>query len=133
MFMTKKKHEAILSSKEKELTEQMEALSEAEARLKKAENDLVECYRIMGGMKNQINVLQEDADKNSVEIRIDDTITTGTPIVRYKQTVIDKLVEEGYLREGNTDQFAIQLALITISQEILTQLVESFTEAVASD
>jgi len=133
MFMTKKKHEAILASKEKELVEQMGALSEAEARLKRAEKDLTECYRIMGDMKNQINVLQEDADKNSVEIRIDDTITTGTPIVRYKQTVIDKLVEEGYLREGNTDQFAIQLALITISQEILTQLVESFTEAVASD
>lgn len=137
MFLTKKRHEAILLEKEKEarkeVEEKSEELEKTQAILRTTEQYLDECYQKIADLKKQIEVLEGDTDKNSVEIRIDDNITTGTPIVRYKQTVVDKLVEEGYLRDGNTDQFAIQLALLTISQEILTQLVESFAEPVSSD
>ena len=137
MFLTKKRHEAILLEKEKEarkeVEEKSEELEKTQAILRTTEQYLDECYQKIADLKKQIGVLEGDTDKNSVEIRIDDNITTGTPIVRYKQTVVDKLVEEGYLRDGNTDQFAIQLALLTISQEILTQLVESFAEPVSSD
>lgn len=137
MFLTKKRHDAILLEKEqearKEVEEKSEELEKTQAILRTTEQYLDECYRNIADLKRQIEVLEGDNDKNSVEIRIDDSITTGTPIVRYKQAVVDKLVEEGYLRDGNTDQFAIQLALLTISQEILTQLVESFAEPVSSD
>lgn len=137
MFLTKKRHEAIILEKEKEarkeVEEKTEELEKTQAILRTTEQYLDECYQNIADLKKQIEVLEGDTDKNSVEIRIDDNITTGTPIVRYKQTVVDKLVEEGYLRDGNTDQFAIQLALLTISQEILTQLVESFAEPVSSD
>lgn len=81
-----------------------------------------------------INSLNEKLEKfesstNEVVTKISTDLTQVTPIVRYNPEIVEKLIELGYVNDATAqDKFAIQLALITVAQEALTQLVESFSE-----
>lgn len=82
-------------------------------------------------LKEQLEVGVTTSDTNFVKMTISDDLEKVTPTIKVKSTMFELLVQEGYLsdtQEGNS--FAMQLAMISIAHEALTQLLESFTEAV---
>lgn len=104
--------------------------------------DLINQYKELDYQKRELEQLYKDLQdefenfnsktENSVTFEISDDLTTTKPIVRYKESALEKLLELGYIREtGNEkhDAFAIQLALMDITREAISQLLESFSEA----
>jgi len=114
-----------LYQKADEQTVRYKQLSEENENLKKERDSL----------KEQVEQLQKtfaSSNENSVTLQISDDLTKVSPIVRFKPSTFDKFAELGYLKdeqEGNT--FAAQLALLTVVQEALTQILDSFTDEVA--
>nr|MDA3807835.1 hypothetical protein [Thiomicrorhabdus sp.] len=66
-------------------------------------------------------------NETSVKIILDDTLEKATPIIKYNANITDKLIESGYLSHNDADKFAVQIALLTITEEVVGQLVSSFT------
>jgi len=133
-IITSQYHNELLSTN-KELTDQIKELSEQinwELDVYRAERTRLE--EELKVAKDQVSQLQKayaSADENSVTLRVSDDLTKVVPIVRFKPSTFDKFAELGYLKdeqEGNT--FAAQLALLTVVQEALGQILESFTEEV---
>lgn len=133
-IITSQYHNELLSTN-KELTDQIKELNEQinwELDGYRAERTRLE--EELKAAKDQVSQLQKaysSADENSVTLRVSDDLTKVVPIVRFKPSTFDKFAELGYLKdeqEGNT--FAAQLALLTVVQEALGQILESFTEEV---
>lgn len=73
------------------------------------------------------------SDQNSVTLQVNDDLTSVTPYVRVKEEVFEKMVELHYLNDAvnpETKAMAMQLALLTIANESLDQIIESFTSPV---
>lgn len=140
-IITSQYHNELLSTT-KDLTNQIKELvehrdQEFEVLGSIINNHKAECSRLeeeLKAAKDQVSQLQKayaSADENSVTLRVSDDLTKVVPIVRFKPSTFDKFAELGYLKdeqEGNT--FAAQLALLTVVQEALGQILESFTEEV---
>lgn len=78
------------------------------------------------------NFKKETSSKehNYVKLVVSDDLQTITPFVGYRGDCFEKLFQEGMLtdaQEGSTH--AIQLALMMIASEGLSQLLEEFEEA----
>lgn len=98
------------------------ALSEARKAFEEKEQEL----------ENLKDLLRE-TDENSVTLKVSNDLTKVVPIVRYNPSTVEKFIELGYLsddQERNT--FAAQLALLTIVQEAVSQILENFTDEVKS-
>jgi flagellar motility protein MotE (MotC chaperone) len=83
-------------------------------------------------LENLKDLLRE-TDENSVTLKVSNDLTKVVPIVRYNPSTVEKFIELGYLsddQERNT--FAAQLALLTIVQEAVSQILENFTDEVKS-
>ena len=140
MFVLKSTHEAL-----KALAGKVKALAEAEiqhldASLSKAEENNASLVRDnaiqrkeIESLQKQIKTLQEATEKvtdekNSVSLIIHEDLTKITPIIRYREDVIDKLIELGHISEAQReDKYAIQIALAIISEEALSQMIDMFT------
>lgn len=136
-IITSQYHNELLSTN-KELTNQIRELNkQRDSEVEVLESIRAESSRLeeeLNTAKDQVNQLQKSyssTDENSVTLRISDDLTKVVPIVRFKPSTFDKFAELGYLKdeqEGNT--FAAQLALLTVVQEALGQILESFSEEV---
>lgn len=133
-IITSQYHNELLSTN-KELTDQIKELSEQinwdRARYRAERTRLEEELKAAKDQVSQLQKAYSSADENSVTLRVSDDLTKVVPIVRFKPSTFDKFAELGYLKdeqEGNT--FAAQLALLTVVQEALGQILESFTEEV---
>ncbi|WGH49521.1 hypothetical protein [Alishewanella phage vB_AspM_Slicko01] len=73
-------------------------------------------------------ITKEQNISNSVSIVMDDTMTKFTPVIRHKPNVFEVLFQSGYLNDSQNNKEAIELALLTISSEVLTQLLDEFVE-----
>jgi len=109
---------------EKELEEEKQshtALSDA------YENQSVDLKLIKEQYDSLLNKLN-DSDENSVKFVISKDLTQVTPVVRVNTESHEKMIEMGYIKDGDENhKFATQLALITIVDEAVDQIIESFS------
>lgn len=67
--------------------------------------------------------------KSSVTVELSDDLNSITPIIRYNEKAPESLFQQGLIDDSQTEnQFAIQLALLTLAHDGLLQLLESFEE-----
>jgi hypothetical protein len=67
--------------------------------------------------------------ENSVTISFDDTLTKASPILRYKPDIVDKMIELKMINEQDaTQKHSVELALMTMGEEVLKQILDSFAE-----
>ncbi|MBG24004.1 MAG: hypothetical protein CMF22_11180 [Idiomarinaceae bacterium] len=68
--------------------------------------------------------------ENKIQLTVSDDLETITPFTSVKPEMWDTLLEAGMVSEsvsGNSRRFAMQLALLTIASEGLSQLIEQFS------
>jgi predicted RNase H-like nuclease (RuvC/YqgF family) len=78
-------------------------------------------------------IIQKERSQNSVTLTIGDDLTTVTPVVRSKPNAFETLFQNGYLNDAQNSQHAIELSLMLIANEALTQLLEQFESPVRGD
>lgn len=82
----------------------------------------------------RLNKLSTEAEANEVLLRLSDDMTSMTPVVRWKEGIEERLYEMGFLRDIDTaNSMTIQLTLMTVAYEALSQLIESFEQNVEAD
>lgn len=119
----------------------VERIEDLESSLKSEETSASVAAVKLADAKSEIDRLQEEVERlnglltnsehNEVTLRMSDDLLTMTPIVRWKPHLGEKLYEIGYLRDTDGESpMAIQLALMSVGYEALTQLVESFEQPV---
>jgi hypothetical protein len=73
-------------------------------------------------------IQQANERENSVTITFDDTLQKATPILKYKPDITDKMVEMNIITSANTDKYSVELALLTMTEEVVSQILDSFGE-----
>lgn len=76
----------------------------------------------------ELKKLSVISDKNSVTLEISDDILSVKPVIKYSPDVFEKLFELGYLDDSKNNPQAIQLALLMVANEALSQILEAFSE-----
>ena len=83
---------------------------------------------------NRLNkLLAESNGKNSVTIIISDDLSTITPIIRHRADVFETIFQNGYLNDSQNSKEATELAMLTIANDGLTQLLSEFVEPFKED
>lgn len=83
---------------------------------------------------DQLNaIIQKEKTQNSVTLTIADDLTTITPLVRSKSNAFETLFQNGYITDAQNNQHSIELGLMLIANEALSQLLEQFEEQVRGD
>lgn len=73
----------------------------------------------------------ENSTENSVTLKISQDMETITPIITHRDDAFESLFQIGMLSDAQSgNQFAIQLALMTVASEGLTQILDSFEEEI---
>jgi translation initiation factor 2B subunit (eIF-2B alpha/beta/delta family) len=108
-------------------------LRESRESLKNAHDTNETLQAEIKSLKNTISVMDERnkvlSENTFVKMLLDDTLTKATPVVKYNPAIVEKLIELGYINDAmSEDKFAIQIALLTISNEAISQIIESFEQ-----
>jgi predicted RNase H-like nuclease (RuvC/YqgF family) len=83
--------------------------------------------------QEEINRLKETmarmTEKNSVGVNLtfDQSLTSVTPIITYNEEATEALFEMGVIKDG-ADISAVQIGLLLVAHEALTQIVDAFSE-----
>lgn len=75
----------------------------------------------------------ETSDKCKVTFEIDDNLTKITPVIKWKDSIVEKMIEAGYLKDANVSKTAVQLGLMAIASEALEQILTDFVEPMRED
>ena len=109
--------------KKNTLTAIQQELDEAEQQLEQ----LMKENRDLSDEVKKLHELFNNAGENSVRLDISNDVKTVVPTIKFDQDIFDKLVELGYLDDSKKNHtFAMQLALIVIAHEALTQIIETY-------
>lgn len=110
---------------------------------KRSENASVKNFELAHSLNKKIKELEEEVERlnnlsvksnhNEVTIQLSDDLITITPVVRWKDSTEQKLIEIGALPDGENTPYAIQIALMTMAYEGIQQIVESFYPPVSED
>lgn len=84
-------------------------------------------------LKKQIETLSSKSDDNYVKIQFSDDLFKVVPIIGYREDAFEALFQEGLLNDGDNNQHAIQLALLTMASDALQQLLQAFEEPLVED
>lgn len=128
MFVSKKKYDELastLAQKDEQyeslrqgcldLTDEIKRLSDENTELDNRVESLMSPEVQTGGAETKFEISAN--------------LLTVTPVVKYDPVIFEKLVELGYLNDTHQDnKFAIQLAVLTVTHEALTQIIDSFSE-----
>lgn len=127
MFVSKKKHNEVVEYANRleaalaELTEEVDVLT-SRADVKEAEAE--EVKQALESITN--------SGKAVVSLHIADDVLTVTPVVSYPETIVEKLIEAGYLNDAtSSDKFAVQVSLMAAAHDALSQIMEGFTEEIS--
>lgn len=108
-----------------------DTISDLKSQLQQGDDTIQKLKKECSDLKKQLDLAKDPvSNENSVTLIIDDNLDKVTPIVRYKETAKEKLIELGYITDAALikDNFAIQLGLMTIANEAVAQIIESFEE-----
>lgn len=82
-------------------------------------------------VKHQDEVIQGQRTKNQVSFQINDLLTEVTPTVKWREEVVDSLVQSGFLNiRDENNKYAIQLALMTVAYDALSSIIDQFSAEV---
>ena len=80
-------------------------------------------------LSTNLQKITKQASNASIHLDFDETFEHVTPIIAFNKENVEKLVELRYLQYSQIeDKFAIQLALVMMAEEVLQQIVDSFSE-----
>lgn len=80
-------------------------------------------------LSDKLNKIEEANQREySVTISFDDTLEKASPILKYKSDIVDKLIELKLLDINATDKYSIELAMMSMAEEVLNQILDSFAE-----
>lgn len=80
-------------------------------------------------LSEKLNKIEEANQKeNSVTISFDDTLEKAAPLLKYKPDIVDKLIELKLLDINATDKYSVELAMMSMAEEVLQQILDSFAE-----
>lgn len=145
MFVSKKNAEEVQRRLKLELSEEKEKNSDLRKDVESLNVDNHEQYNHILSLTESLEKCQEEirayesgvASKDSQTqaiLYISDDLSTVTPITKVNAKTITKMVEKRYLPwNKREDEFAINLAAMTIALEALEQTVFSFEEALLND
>ena len=141
MFVTKRKHKK-LEERCNGLQSDLETVKEYDSEILEQNSALIDENLVLKSRLNKVtqerddykesyesidNVLTEESEQSSVEIRIDKDVQVATPIIRYNKAVVDSLIDNGYITFGQSDDaHAIQLGLAVVAGEVINQIVSAF-------
>lgn len=105
----------------------------------KIESDRNRLDALCTDQDNQIRELKKEVERlnnltivdnstgGSVTLKVSKDLESVQPVVKYNPDIFEKLVELQYLDDTHqNNKFAIQLALMQVSFEALTQIIEAF-------
>jgi predicted nuclease with TOPRIM domain len=78
--------------------------------------------------KTLTSIQEANERENSVTITFDDSLQKATPVLKYKPNITDKMVEMNIITSANTDKYSVELALLTMTEEVVSQILDSFGE-----
>jgi len=82
-------------------------------------------------VKHQDEIIQGQRTKNQVSFQINDLLTEVTPTVKWREEVVDSLVQSGFLNiRDENNKYAIQLALMTVTYDALSSIIDQFSQEV---
>ena len=93
--------------------------------------------RELASLKEELDTFKKKfvaSEENSVTLKISKDLETITPIISYRDDAFEALFQSNMLsdaHEGN--QFAIQLAMMSIASDGLNQILSSFEEDIIND
>lgn len=77
--------------------------------------------------------LYTKSDSIEVILRIGDDLTTITPVIRWKETTPEKLIEIGAITDVQNSKIAVQVALMALAAEAIQDIMNNFEEPVGDD
>lgn len=128
MLVSKKKYDELERLYHQSLNE-LEASRRETSKLSSKHGD---AGRKIAELKAEIERLNEltivdDSTGGSITLKVSKDLESVQPVVKYNPEVFEKLVELQYLDDTHQNNaFAIQLALMQITFEALSQIIESF-------
>lgn len=135
MFVSKKKCERLIEDFEdsiklieRESLQKSRELQSKEVELGHAK-EIIEKLTIEN-QQLKTNLISEEDAETSASVFISDDLKTVRPVTKVKPSVVNKMVELGYLPYNKRDdEFAINLAAMMIAYEGLEQLIFTFEES----
>lgn len=96
------------------------------------------------GLVSSLNAMSEEnetlkkkfsvSEDNTVTLKISPDMEVITPIISYRADAFESLFQSGMLSDAQAgNEFAIQLALMTVAQDGLSQILSSFEEEISDD
>jgi phage shock protein A len=79
-------------------------------------------------LEHDISVLTSKAETVSVRFDFDSDFQKATPVITFNDESVEKLLEIRRITPGATDQFSVQLALLTLAEEVAGQIVDLYTD-----
>lgn len=123
MFWNKsKKLESELLATHEKLEDRDAEIARLQQQVEDLENKLSDTVEDYEARLKTTNV----SDQNEVKLLISDDLLEVTPVIRYKDSAFDVLVQKQYISDGHDN--SLQLGLMIVAHEALTQIVEAFAE-----
>jgi hypothetical protein len=79
-------------------------------------------------LEYDLSVLTSKAETASVRFDFDADFQKATPVITFNDESVEKLLEIRRITPGSTDQFSVQLALLTLAEEVAGQIVDLYTD-----
>jgi putative lipase involved disintegration of autophagic bodies len=125
-FIKSKSYKNIKESRDKANDERSKALADLKQAQDKLDHLLEENEELSSEVK-KLNDLFNNSSEISVKLDIDSDLKKVTPTIKYNEDVFEKLVELGYLNDGQQGHtFSIQLALVVVASEALNQIIDTY-------
>ena len=126
MYILKKERKNMIKILKKATYNDLMKVSEES---KKQEETINSLSTQLEELSDKLNKIEEANQKeNSVTISFDDTLEKASPILKYKSDIADKLIELKLLDINATDKYSIELAMMSMAEEVLNQILDSFAE-----
>lgn len=126
----------ISSKRYKELEALSAKLGEMEARYDALTNEVTAFENLMAAKEKEIQRLVEiekaslSEESNYVKLVFSNDLQKITPFIGFRPDCFESLFQEGFLKDGQEDNpHAIQLALMSMANDGLAQILEAFEEA----
>jgi hypothetical protein len=134
----------ISTKRYKELLELEQKIGELEASLDATRGELASCSMLTESLIQTIDELRKEKeaetqnlvfeDSNYVKILFSNDLQQISPFIGFRADCFESLFQEGMLKDGQeNNSHAIQLALLSLANDGLSQLLEAFEADVVSE
>ena len=95
-------------------------------RIAALEQQLQQSTQECSKLKEELTKLTTKAEHASVRFDFDADFQKATPVVAFNDDSVEKLLEIRRISPNATDSFSVQLALLTLAEEVAGQIVDLY-------